>query len=305
VKYGLRVFYVSLQPDGSAEGKRKLIEDMIGSKSLSPIAEIDISTEIEIQGRKVILNGINENNRYMNIIKGRGFDTDDIVGKRSAVIIPAGSGAVLSSVYTLPDGDYTVCGLAALYNNTRNIYIPYTTYLDKGYDISGFMFVLYDKPDAEQIQAVEKIVEGYEGHAELTLPDKTDAETMMSIAMVTIVIITIMMLCMINVAGMIRYWLEENKFKFIVYKLCGADKKNIRLLLYIEELLIGLAGIAGGYLLYSLFVPLIRGIDFYYELRPVHYITVTAIYFATMSASLYKTQRRVSAAMPADKTLWE
>lgn len=177
---------------------------------------------------------------------------------------------------------YSDCNIKKQYVNDYEshlvpIAIPYTTFMDKEYDIYAFEIIFEQSLNEEQKNNFEELLLKYFDTNAIVKPTEANNNKIYQIKGELIKYGLIILLALINILALFIYWIEKNWRKYTIYKLCGAKNIDIYFLIIIEAITISILTNLVGIILYYITVPLLQKIYISYVLSIKEILSIQSI----------------------------
>ena len=154
------------------------------------------------------------------------------------------------------------------------IAIPYTTFIENGYNIFAIEIIFEQPLNVEQQESLNKLLDEHFSQHLVIKPLMTNYNDINQIKGELIKYGIIIVLALINIIALFSYWIDKNWRKYMIYKLCGAKNITIYFIVVLEALIISIFTNILGIILYYITTPLLNKIYISYvlNLREIIYI---------------------------------
>ncbi len=277
------------------------------TKEMPEIQDMYVQTIMNDKKGEMYVIGINENYPYLYLMEGRKFSKEEINKSANNVIISAKfyrdyGKKIMNTKKMISGKEYNVIGITDI--TLGDVFIPFSTYLKNGYDISECTVVYKNIIDGKQEQLIKDMIEKDLSSVNIIYPEDKTLEYVTTFSTALILIFILLFFCMINIISLYKYWIEQNTYRFAIYKICGAKKFPIYFFIIMEVFVIGVIGFVIGIIPYSLLVPYLKEFDVFKPLLLSQIGFVFMLYILSIFLSVLGIARKVSKAVPIDKSLW-
>lgn len=175
------------------------------------------------------------------------------------------------------------------YNGVSTGIIPYTTFENDKYEIYALEIFLPNNITNEVKNDFKELLNQNMNTFNISYPKRNQNAMLSDMSFYTIIYSIFMILALINIVALFKYWIEKNWRKYMIYRLCGASSKKIYLILIIEILIIALISTFLGAILYYLSTPLLNLINIkyilnYFEIFSVQVLILLLVFITTQGA---------------------
>ena len=306
--YGRRIYKVKFEDDTDYVLKKRVVESIFSMDGIPEIHQLELQYRSNINGEEYVVNGISENYSSLYIIEGRMFLSEEI--KQSQNV------AISSSKFHNEDRKYDYEGTTQKINEceydiigivtgfSKEIFIPYTNFLNNNYDIDNFTVVFDEIPKKNQSEVVKDEILKYIPSARITVPSPMSTASLAYLFAAFLLVSLLLFFCMMNIVNLLRYWMEKNKYRIMIYKVCGARKHDIYSLIILEDFALGIFGFTIGGVLYYSTTFFFRRIEMWNSLSFTNILIIIIAYFVSIFVTIHKAASGISNAVPVDKAFW-
>lgn len=258
------------------------------------------SNRVDFIGNKLDKNDIKTKTRYILIQPNDKFLKDNLFG--------------LNKKYTVKGKEYIVKAIDFIdanmeeivsitnpnnynvnYNGLNVATIPYTTFLEDNYEICGLeIFLSNNISDNKKDEFIKSLNENLSEY-NISKPIRSQNTKLTDVSFYTIIYAIFMLLALVNIVALFKYWIEKNWRKYMIYRICGASSYKIYFALVVEISLISLFATLLGSILYCSSIPILNIINIKYILSVsellIIQILIVFLTFITTQNSISKLSK--------------
>lgn len=295
-RYG-RTYSITHQNGISSTGLHQLLT------AIDP-AEIE---SIKIQGglsasQEVVVWGVTEH--YDPLLEGEWINRQHSTNKQYVMVVTPGVDSYLrvGSTWRFLEQEYTVIGIIDHF--TPEIWIPYPLFLELAQEVIVYNINICFVQKLSEIQAqnfIQLVEQNLPGTRVKFMSVNTE-KILMTLTSLAI-IAALFILAIINVITLFRYWIEVNRQRFMLYKICGCPNKLISFLILAEAVLLGVIGFGLGSLLYWACKPLLQLWAVWHSMSLGQIIIIFVLYIIAIFISVVGTANAITRANPVNRCI--
>lgn len=171
--------------------------------------------------------------------------------------------------------------------------IPDTTFLKNEYPIKGIEIITDYNTTVDENNRIKALIQQEFYDNNMILPTKIK-NSLENINYYTILYTVLMMIALVNILALFRYWVDQNWRKYMIYRLCGANNLKIYCLIEIEAILIGVLSIIISIIAYYCSLPLLHILSINYILSLKEILIITAIILMLIYSNVHVITKNIS-----------
>lgn len=125
------------------------------------------------------------------------------------------------------------------------------------YDIYTMDLIVPNSLKKSQKEEIGTFIQENFKNDEISLPQRIEDVKLSDIQSDIIMFSVLVILALINILALFIYWIDKNWRKYIIYRICGANQKNIYKIIILEATVICIISIIIGVTIYYLITPLL------------------------------------------------
>ena len=172
-------------------------------------------------------------------------------------------------------------------NETEAYVIPINQFL-KNYEIYGIEIKTSDNLENEQILKINNYIKSKFNDYYLYLPQKTEVVELRDVKEQIFIFSILIVLAQVNILALFTYWIDKNWRKYMIYRICGANRKKIYALVTCEAVIISIISTILGSVLYYIFTPALAKFNVTYilKIKDICLINMILVFFVLMIISI-------------------
>lgn len=171
--------------------------------------------------------------------------------------------------------------------------IPDTTFFKNEYPIKGIEIITDYNTTVDENNRIKALIQQEFYDNNMILPTKIK-NSLENINYYTILYTVLMMIALVNILALFRYWVDQNWRKYMIYRLCGANNLKIYCLIEIEAILIGVLSIIISIIAYYCSLPLLHILSINYILSLKEILIITAIILMLIYSNVHVITKNIS-----------
>ncbi len=302
-----KTYIVEFNENEELYKRQQIINYILSMDNMPKIIEISLHNQKQSEQDNMLIVGISADYLYLNLLEGTKFSDEDIKEDKNLVIVSANinsstSNKNIGSTLTIADEKYEIIGINSSYAN--EIYIPYSVYIKNNCNIATARIVFEKALNNQQSELLKLGTKSIMTSINIIDPPNQISEQYIYLLFVLSLICLLLFFCMINVASLFKFWIEENKYRLMIYKICGGNNKQIYFIVMMEALLLGLLSFAISIILFSLTIPYLKHFKVWHKIGFIQIVFILMMYLFSIYISIIKTGKKVAKINPVDKSLW-
>ena len=280
--------------------------DVVTYGSASDDRETGASTAQQISWRPYFpdeqLEPLSEREEEKLLLEGRLFNEEELQGGASVAVVGKDSfpEVKLGDKIVILDHEFEVIGIRKEKNAIPYRLMQKLSNYDKGFIPDMFVCVFNEPLSEEQIDQLENA-----GFSTYCYFDIRKSGYYFDVMVMLLIIGGVLLLTVLNTLNMFRHLVLKARYRLMVMKVCGAEKRTVFWMLYLLPLLMSIASSTVGIVLYRLLLEPIVVREFHYPLlSSVGLLIVFCVVMLLGFLTLLPTVWRMVKAKPADMILW-
>lgn len=206
---------------------------------------------------------------------GRVINEDDMKNKSNYAMIDYNSSMcknnlfILNDAITIRNKEYIVRAIGNViiypqtfkscniynYSNTtmgniETVIIPFTTFLNNNFSTYSMDAIIPDSINNKEREAFSTFLSETFNTDNISEPQKVEKADVSDVSQYILLFSILIILALINILALFLYWVDINWRKYMIYRICGANKTDILKLILIEAIIITVFSIIIGNIFY-------------------------------------------------------
>ena len=263
--------------------------------------------------------GTNRNNNVMKDYIGRLITKEDVEEKSRYILIgitdklSMNNSFILNSEIQFCKHNYIVQGLDQINVNSQEYaekstlldkgntdydigfgYIPISTFFEDNFETVGFEIFLPNEINESAKREFEKNLGSSFKEYMIEMPTRTDNVNLADINSQVVIYSLFLLISMVNIIALFKYWIEKNWRKYMIYRICGATKKEIYIIIISESIIITFFSSLCAVILYYIMLNFFKSIGINYVLKINEIIAIIVLVILSVFANTHILAKKIS-----------
>ena len=126
------------------------------------------------------------------------------------------------------------------------------------------------------------------------MPTRTDNVNLADINSQVVIYSLFLLISMVNIIALFKYWIEKNWRKYMIYRICGATKKEIYIIIISESIIITFFSSLCAVILYYIMLNFFKSIGINYVLKINEIIAIIVLVILSVFANTHILAKKIS-----------
>ena len=171
--------------------------------------------------------------------------------------------------------------------------IPDTTFFKNEYPIKGIEIITDYNTTVDENNRIKALIQQEFYDNNMILPTKIK-NSLENINYYTILYTVVMMIALVNILALFRYWVDQNWRKYMIYRLNGATNRTIYNLIMLECFIISSVAFIISLIIYFSTILLLRALEINYILKMNEIIILYLIIILIVSFNVHVIAKKIS-----------
>ena len=171
--------------------------------------------------------------------------------------------------------------------------IPDTTFFKNEYPIKGIEIITDYNTTVDENNRIKALIQQEFYDNNMILPTKIK-NSLENINYYTILYTVLMMIALVNILALFRYWVDQNWRKYMIYRLNGATNRTIYNLIMLECFIISSVAFIISLIIYFSTILLLRALEINYILKMNEIIILYLIIILIVSFNVHVIAKKIS-----------